>query len=218
MAHKGGVGKTMLTLNLAIVAMQDGFRSAIVDLDPQASAEFWYDQRLQAPAPRALGDPLFYGAKSARLAQTLAQAKADGAELVLIDTPPRMDAGARSVAEVADFILVPSRPSVADTHAIIDNLNTADSLQKPACVVLNGCPVGAGLAAEIGETIANGLNFPIAPIYLGQRVAYARAFAAGLGVGEHEPAGKAAMEIGALWAWLRPHLGLSRSTANKEAA
>ena len=44
-----------------------------------------------------------------------------------------------------------------------------------------------GLAAEIANTIAHDLKFPLAPEMIGQRAAFARAFRAGLGIHEYEP-------------------------------
>jgi len=41
-SNKGGVGKTATAVNLAYLAAQDGFSTLIVDLDPQASATFYF--------------------------------------------------------------------------------------------------------------------------------------------------------------------------------
>jgi len=39
---KGGVGKTAAAVNLAYLASQDGFKTLLWDLDPQASSTFYY--------------------------------------------------------------------------------------------------------------------------------------------------------------------------------
>ncbi len=41
-SNKGGVGKTATAVNLAYLAAQDGFSTLIADLDPQASATFYF--------------------------------------------------------------------------------------------------------------------------------------------------------------------------------
>lgn len=43
-ARKGGSGKSTLTAHLAVAAIQDGLRVAIVDLDPQATVAEWADE------------------------------------------------------------------------------------------------------------------------------------------------------------------------------
>ena len=44
-SQKGGAGKTTLALNLAGAAEALGWRTVVVDLDPQASAKGWHDHR-----------------------------------------------------------------------------------------------------------------------------------------------------------------------------
>lgn len=50
-SRKRGAGQTTLALNLAVAAERAGLATAVIDLDPQASAKGWHDQRRQdAPA------------------------------------------------------------------------------------------------------------------------------------------------------------------------
>jgi len=43
--QKGGAGKTTLAINCAVAAAQRKKRVLIIDLDAQASAEGWYQDR-----------------------------------------------------------------------------------------------------------------------------------------------------------------------------
>ena len=45
LSQKGGVGKTTLATCLAVAAEQDGKKTVIFDIDPQATACFWKDIR-----------------------------------------------------------------------------------------------------------------------------------------------------------------------------
>ena len=53
-SQKGGAGKTTLALHLATSAALKGRNTAIIDLDPQASAANWADRR-EAVLPVVLG-------------------------------------------------------------------------------------------------------------------------------------------------------------------
>jgi chromosome partitioning protein len=46
----GGAGKTTIGIHLAVAAEQKGMKTALFDLDPQASASNWADKRNQ-PSP-----------------------------------------------------------------------------------------------------------------------------------------------------------------------
>ena len=53
-----------------------------------------------------------------RLAAKVAQAREQGAEFIVIDTPPHADSAARAAVEIADLVLIPCRPSAFDLSAI----------------------------------------------------------------------------------------------------
>ena len=44
-SQKGGAGKTTIALHLAVSSTRAGRNTAIIDLDPQASAASWGDRR-----------------------------------------------------------------------------------------------------------------------------------------------------------------------------
>src|SRR5688500_14721445 len=80
-SQKGGVGKTTLATALAVAAGRDGKQVAVFDLDPQASATFWYDTReAETPAVASVAP--------ARLEHILIAARQGGCDLAVIDTPP----------------------------------------------------------------------------------------------------------------------------------
>ena len=45
LSRKGGTGKTTIAVHLSVAAEQAGRTTALIDLDPQASAVSWSDKR-----------------------------------------------------------------------------------------------------------------------------------------------------------------------------
>src|ERR1700728_2866360 len=108
--QKGGSGKTTLTLSLAVAAVLAGRTTLVIDLDTQGTACSWHDRRKAA----GKGDsPIVIDAQPHRLADTLKQARANGVDFVLIDTPPRAAASPKARKESSCRRLHPNktRPS-----------------------------------------------------------------------------------------------------------
>lgn len=110
MSQKGGAGKTTVSVHLAVAAQQDGYRAAVIDLDPQATARKWGDKRVTEP--EVIGD------HAERLPHLIDLARANGADLLIIDTAPNADRASLTAARAADMILIPCRPAAFDLEAI----------------------------------------------------------------------------------------------------
>ncbi len=193
-SQKGGAGKTTLALHLAAAAQGTGAVALVIDTDPQATASQWAAWRDDAP-PEVIDSP------PPRLAAKVAQARAQGAQVVVIDTPPHADSAARAAAEVADLVLIPCRPSAFDLAAIQTTAKLVQLLRKPAYVVfIAGPPNAPRIYQEAGELV-EGFGTPPCPVLLPDRAAYRHAAAEGRTVMEHEPAGKAAEDVRALYTW-----------------
>ena len=115
-AQKGGTGKTTLALSMAVAAHRAGRTAAIIDLDPQASASNWGDRR-------KANQPAIVSAQPARLPQILEAAEESGADLIVIDTPPRAEQAAIAAARAAHLVLVPCRPSIFDLETFSTTLD-----------------------------------------------------------------------------------------------
>jgi chromosome partitioning protein len=191
--QKGGSGKTTLCLNCAVAALSGKKRVVIFDMDEQATAESWYQDR-EADAP------LLVRVKPTELEQALTGAKAKKFDVVLIDTPGRDEPATAAAIRAADFCVIPCRPSPADMKATPATMETIRRLGKPAAFVLTQTPVRSFRIREA----QNGLSVlgMVSPVFIVSRNAYQDAQGAGLGVIEFEPDGKAAQEIKDLWAWL----------------
>lgn len=201
LSQKGGAGKTTLALHLAVEAERLGFTTAIIDLDPQASAASWGDGRQQEA-------PAVVSAQATRLSQVLSAANDAGARLAIIDTAPHSESAALSAAREADFILIPCRPAILDLRAISHTIDLARIVAKPLAVVLNSVPPRGTLLNEAQEAL-EGYDVIVCPESLGQRSAFIHSLTAGLAAQEYEPHGKAAREINRLTRWTLTKLGLN---------
>ena len=197
LSQKGGTGKTTLSCALAALAVRAGTATAILDLDPQASAAKWHDLR------RANGEehPPVFATPSSRMQALLDALGQDGAELIVTDTAPHSGADAVTVARLSDHILIPLQPSFPDLAAITRTIDIAEVAKTPATIVLNLALVNhpsTGDARTVIESAA-----AAAPVVLHRRVAHVNSFNVGRCAAEYEPVGKAANELRALFGWLQ---------------
>ena len=190
--QKGGAGKTTLAINLAVAMEGKGKAVAIIDIDQQASATKWGDRRES-------NSPAVVSAHAARLKSLINDCKENGADFIIIDTPPHAENQALEAARVADIVLIPCRPSLVDLEAMGSSVNIAKIAKKPAYVVISQKPARGSLADEMKVAIEDA---EIAPVEIGNRIAFVHAYTMGQGVIEYEPKGKAADEITQLYKFI----------------
>jgi chromosome partitioning protein len=192
--QKGGSGKSTLAVHLAVAALRQGALAAIIDLDPQGSAQLWANRR-------GNDDPVVLAARPSELPRLLDDARRQKAAIVIIDTAGRADVSADAAIQSADLVLIPCRPTLYDlaaSAATVEMVRQAGG--KKAAFVLNGVPPTGNRADEAREALGDTL--PIAPVDIHSRVAYSDALNDGRSVEELQPNGKAAEEIRALYKWL----------------
>lgn len=190
-SQKGGVGKTTISINLAVAAARDGKQVVLLDLDPQQSAARW--SRL-----RNDDNPLIIPAHAPNLAELLKKAEDGGADLVIIDTAPKSENASLTAAKLADFILIPTQPSSLDLDAIGDTVQIVRLADKPAAIILTNTKPRSVLADMAADAIAE-YGLPVVPVRLGSRVAFVKSLADGKGLVEFEPNGPSAKEISELY-------------------
>ena len=203
-SQKGGSGKTTLALHLAAASIQ-ARDTAVIDLDPQASAARWFDRRASEIPP-------VISAHASRLPQVLArveEAESLGGALVILDTAPHSDSTALDAAKASDLILIPCRPAILDLEAVSTSFDLVQTTGTPVFVVLNGV-VPRGREADDAAAAIAGLGIDVAPTRLVNRVAYARSLVTGLTAQEFRPKGKAAEEVSDLHAFTCAHLNIGK--------
>lgn len=192
-SQKGGVGKTTLTINLAVAAAEAGAGVVIADTDPQQSAFNWFEaRRAERPAPYV--SAVFPEA----LAAFMETARNASADFLFIDSSPNSTEDSLTIADCADLLVIPCGPSFVDLRALKRTQNVVRLAGKPALAVLNLCPAYGDEPRQAKEALAT-LGFAVASSHLGARAAARRAYARHLGVLEYEPLGKSAIEFRNLW-------------------
>ena len=200
-SEKGGAGKTTATMLIAVAAQLAGLDVAIIDLDPQTSAADWADDR--GSPPEAVAIP------PNRLDKLLVELRANGTDLVLIDTPREAGNAGYVAAKVADFVLIPFKRGGFDFRALDRTLNVCRLAEKRPCLILNGIKPGATrIEADARQSLA-GRDCDVAPVMIHERTPYETASITARTPQETEPGSPAALEIEALFLWLAGQLGLS---------
>ena len=201
LSNKGGAGKTTLATNLAVAASKAGQTAVLIDLDPQPSSVEWKETREEET-------PVVARMTAAQLPDLIEALKADGeTDVVFIDTAPRTEDDAKVAARVADFALVPCRPSDADMRSIRKTFSIAQYEQVPAVVVFNAVPARGRLRERALAVLEGYKGQRAIPNFLGQRVAFMYAYIEGLSVLEWEPRGTAAGEIRELYKYVCEQVG-----------
>jgi chromosome partitioning protein len=191
--QKGGSGKSTLTFCCGVRAEETGKRVLLLDMDPQATTELWYQDR-ESERPRLAR------IKPGDLDQALKGATRERFDFVLIDTPGRDEPATAAAIRAADFCIIPCRPTPGDMKATPATVATIKRLGKPAAFVLTQTPARGSRIVEADRGL--GMLGMVAPVRIVQRSAYQDAQGMGLGVTEYEPEGKAAAEIKELWTWI----------------
>jgi chromosome partitioning protein len=195
LGEKGGCGKSTAALGLAVAASLAGIETAVIDLDPQATAAKWSDRR-------GKDYPAVVSCQVSRLNHVLNAAEQQGAQLAIIDTPGKSTDAAIAAAKVANFVLMPIHPQMYD----IETLDKAKDIltlagNPPNAVLINLAPLQGRRHIETQEALTQA-GFTVCPTVLYTRVAHGDAGNIGLTAQEYAPRGKAAHEMIALYSYI----------------
>jgi len=207
-AEKGGAGKTTLSLDLAVTATKKGHKVAILDVDPQATASKWTDRRSDEY-------PWVVATHAVRLSVAIEQAKAQGVDFVVIDTPPHSATDAAEAARCSDIVLSPVEPhlfALETVSKLADLLRVAGT--PPAFFVINKAPTQGTEGANALDYISK-LGLSVCPTIVYLRAAHRHASNVGKVAAEYEADSKAAQEMLQLYTYTIQQIDKSRKVHAK---
>ncbi len=197
-SQKGGSGKTTLSGHVAVEAERSGAGPvALIDTDPQGSLAKWWNVR-EAEAPA------FVQCTFPNLLHDIERARSNGIRLVVIDTPPAVTRAIAEVVAMADLVVLPSRPSPHDLRAVGATVDIIESRGKPMVFVVNSAVPNARITSEIAVALSQ--HGTVAPVIIHHRTDFAASMIDGRTVMEVDPKCKSALEVAALWSYLRERL------------
>ncbi|WBH16885.1 ParA family protein [Sphingomonas radiodurans] len=197
-SQKGGSGKTTLSGHLAVQAQRAGAGPVVlIDIDPQGSLADWWNERSD-------DYPAFAQTSVARLAADIEILRQQGFKLAVIDTPPAITVAIQYVIQVAELIVIPTRPSPHDLRAVGATVDLCERAGKPLIFVVNAATPGARITSD--AVLALSHHGTVAPTMIHQRTDLAASMIDGRTVMEIDPQGRSAAEITALWSYISDRL------------
>ena len=122
----------------------------------------------------------------------------------MIDTPPAITMAIQSVINVAELVVVPTRPSPHDLRAVGATVDLCDRAGKPLIFVVNAATPKARITSDAAVALSQ--HGTVAPITLHQRTDFAASMIDGRTVMEVDPNGKSAAEVAHLWTYIADRL------------
>ncbi|WP_051299702.1 AAA family ATPase [Methylobacter luteus] len=194
---KGGVGKTMLSVNISAALAQKGEDVFLLDTDKQTSSGTWWQNRKDNYPGLAKVHNMN---KRGELDETI-EDLATRYKYIVVDIAGQGDSDELlSALQVCDTVLMPFRPSAADLHTvntmdrIVRNARRNNKNLKAYCC-LNSAETNPALVREIEMARAVINEYPDIPLLdtvIYNRVCFRDSYALGLGVTELD--GKSASE------------------------
>lgn len=190
---KGGCGKTTLSSNLGSSLLLNGYKTLLIDTDPQGTLRDWksMDENDSQLEIIVIDRP--------NLQKDLTSI-AINFDYLIIDGAAKLQDMITFAVKNSDVVLIPIQPSAADIwacealiHLIKARQEVTDGIPKAAFIISRQIK-NSNLARDIDEALKQ-FSFPVFNSRTTQRVIYGEALSSGKSVFNIESSGEAASEI-----------------------
>ena len=190
--QKGGTGKTTLAVHLAMAFIKyHNLKVAIIDTDPQGSLGKWFMIRAEK---KVSNENLTFKTASLWGAQYESKTLKNDHDIVIIDTPPKIESDARPSIEAADLVLIPMAASHVDFWATGAIVEIAKKANKKILAQINRSSQRSKLINKTKEFIKS-LDLKSTETIIGNRQIYTSSMGEGKTAVEKQKKGNAVDEI-----------------------
>ena len=190
--QKGGTGKTTLAVHLALAFIKyHNLKIAIIDTDPQGSLGQWFVIREEK---KLSNDNLTFKTASLWGAQYESKALKKDHDIVIIDTPPKIESDARPSIESADLVLIPVAASQVDFWATGAIVEIAKKANKKILIQINRANQRSKLISKTNDFIKS-LNLSATKTIIGNRQIFASSMGEGKTAVEKQKKSNAVEEV-----------------------
>ena len=190
--QKGGTGKTTLAVHLAMAFIKyHNLKVAIIDTDPQGSLGKWFMIRSER---KVSNENLTFKTASLWGAQYESKTLKNDHDIVIIDTPPKIESDARPSIEAADLVLIPMAASHVDFWATGAIVEIAKKANKKILAQINRSSQRSKLIEKTKDFIKS-LDLKSTETIIGNRQIYTSSMGEGKTAVEKQRKGNAVDEI-----------------------
>ena len=190
--QKGGTGKTTLAVHLAMAFIKyHNLKVAVIDTDPQGSLGKWFMIRTEN---KVSNENLTFKTASLWGAQYESKTLKNDHDIVIIDTPPKIESDARPSIEAADLVLIPMAASHVDFWATGAIVEIAKKANKKILAQINRSSQRSKLIDKTKDFIKS-LDLQSTETIIGNRQIYTSSMGEGKTAVEKQRKGNAVDEI-----------------------